>query len=552
MGQRTITNNTLFFGDNLEIIRQYLADESVDLIYLDPPFNSNRNYNVLYKEESGLEAESQIVAFEDTWHWNYDTNNQYRALLAQGDKLSELLEALIHVIGRNQMTAYLVMMASRLLELHRVLKPTGSLYLHCDPTASHYLKMVLDAIFGARQFQNEIIWKRNFTKKGSQFEMTRFANNMDTLLFYSKSDKATFRTPKVMVSPEEIALKYNKVDENGRRFKSEPIELPRMMARPNLAFEFMGYTPKYGWMMNLEKLQELQRQNKIYFTRNGKPRRKNFLDDYEGTEIDNIWLDIYPLGQSQSEALGYPTQKPLALLERIIQASSNPGEVVLDPFCGCGTAVHAAQKLGRVWIGVDITPLATALIKSRLYNAFNIQAKKDYDLIGEPTTLTDAQHLAQQDRYQFQWWALGLLPARPFGGQAGAKTGKKGADKGIDGIMTFRDSANGVDKRIIVQVKSGKVSSRDIRDLNGTVDREKNAVMGVFITLEPPSHNMELEVMELGDYHSEGFNRTYPKIQILTIEQLLDGARVQFPGADTTLKQAQREQVNGGEQKPLL
>jgi site-specific DNA-methyltransferase (adenine-specific) len=216
---------------------------------------------------------------------------------------------------------------------------------------------------------------------------------------------------------------------------------------------------------------------------------------------------------------------------------------VLDPFCGCGTAVHAAQKLGRVWIGIDITPLATALIKSRLYDAFKIEAKKDYDLIGEPTTLSDAKHLAIQDRYQFQWWALGLIPARPYGGQADSKTGKKGADKGIDGVMTFSDSTQGSDKRIIIQVKSGKVKSSDIRDLHGTVEREKNAVMGIFVTLEPPSRNMELEAMEIGYYHSQGFNRDYPKIQILTIEQLLAGEKVKFPGTDTTLKQAQREQV---------
>jgi len=548
MGQRTITNNTLFFGDNLEIIRQYLADESVDLIYLDPPFNSNRNYNVLYKDESGLEAESQIVAFEDTWHWNYDTNNQYRALAAQGDKLSELLEALIHVIGRNQMTAYLVMMASRLLELHRVLKPTGSLYLHCDPTASHYLKMVLDAIFGARQFQNEIIWQRTSSHNDSK----KWGAVHDVILFYSRSDNFTWNPTSMEQDAEYLKNFYRHKDERGIYRLHEIIRTASMGERPNLSYEYKGYIPRWGWRVEMEKLVVLDAENRLVWSKVGRPYLKRYLEDHEFSPIKSVITDIPPISGQAAERLGYPTQKPLALLERIIQASSNPGEVILDPFCGCGTAVHAAQKLGRVWIGVDITPLATALIKSRLYNAFNIQAKKDYDLIGEPTTLTDAQHLAQQDRYQFQWWALGLLPARPFGGQAGAKTGKKGADKGIDGIMTFRDSANGVDKRIIVQVKSGKVSSRDIRDLNGTVDREKNAVMGVFVTLEPPSHQMELEVMELGDYHSVGFNRSYPKIQILTIEQLLDGARVQFPGADTTLKQAQREQVNGGEQKPLL
>jgi site-specific DNA-methyltransferase (adenine-specific) len=552
MGQRVISKNTLFYGDNLTILRDYLADETIDLIYLDPPFNSNRDYNVLYKDESGAEAEAQIVAFEDTWHWNQSTETQYRELSAVGDDLARLLDALVTVVGRNQMMAYLVMMAARLVELHRVLKPTGSLYLHCDPTASHYLKLVLDCIFGSGNFRNEIIWKRNFTKKGSQFKMTRLANNVDIILFYGKSDKAYFKTPKVRLPSDEFEQKYNLIDENGKRFKSEPLELPKMMARPNLVFEFMGYTPLYGWMMTKDKLEELQRQNKIYITKNGKPRRKNFLEEYDGTELDNIWVDISPLGQKQSESLGYPTQKPIALLERIIQASSNPGEVVLDPFCGCGTAVHAAHKLKRIWVGIDITSLATSLIKSRLYDAFKIEAKTDYDLIGEPVTVSDAQHLAKQDRYQFQWWALGLLPARPYGGQGDSKTGKKGADKGIDGIITFQDSKDGADKRIIVQVKSGKVSSRDLRDLHGTIEREPNAVMGVFLTLEPPSKNMEIEQMEIGYYHSETFHRDYPKLQIFTIEQLLTGAKVKFPGTNTTLKRAQPEQPEWVEQSALL
>jgi len=429
-----------------------------------------------------------------------------------------------------------------------VLKPTGSLYLHCDPTASHYLKMVLDAIFGARQFQNEIIWQRTSSHNDSK----KWGAVHDVILFYSRSDNFTWNPTSMEQDAEYLKNFYRHKDERGIYRLHEIIRTASMGERPNLSYEYKGYIPRWGWRVEMEKLVALDAENRLVWSKVGRPYLKRYLEDHEFSPIKSVITDIPPISGQAAERLGYPTQKPLALLERIIQASSNPGEVILDPFCGCGTAVHAAQKLGRVWIGVDITPLATALIKSRLYNAFNIQAKKDYDLIGEPTTLADAQHLAQQDRYQFQWWALGLLPARPFGGQAGAKTGKKGADKGIDGIMTFRDSANGVDKRIIVQVKSGKVSSRDIRDLNGTVDREKNAVMGVFVTLEPPSHNMELEVMELGDYHSVGFNRSYPKIQILTIEQLLDGARVQFPGADTTLKQAQREQVNGGEQKPLL
>jgi site-specific DNA-methyltransferase (adenine-specific) len=524
MGQRVISKNTLFYGDNLTILRDYLADETIDLIYLDPPFNSSRNYNVLYKDESGAEAESQIVVFEDTWHWNQGTEGQYRELAAVNDKLARLLETLVEVVGRNQMMAYLVMMAVRLVELHRVLKPTGSLYLHCDPTASHYLKMVLDMIFGVGNFRNEVIWcygERGISK-------TSYNKKHDVILFYTKQQgKHTFNYKAIAEDYSERTLKkFKHIDENGRKFRIRGRNVPeagKWRQKTDIPIE---YESEYTY--------------------------RQYLDESEGV-LARDWFEMAFLNQAADERLGYPTQKPLALLERIIQASSNPGDVVLDPFCGCGTAVHAAHKLQRIWAGIDITPLATTLIKSRLYDAFKIEAKKDYDLIGEPTTLSDAQHLATQDRYQFQWWALGLLPARPYGGQGDSKQGKKGADKGIDGIITFQDSYDGIDKRIIVQVKSGKVASRDLRDLHGTVEREKNAVMGVFITLEPPSQKMEIEQMEIGYYHSVTLNRDYPKIQILTIEQLLAGAKLKIPGGmDTTLKHAQAEQVGLVKQNPLL
>jgi len=442
--------------------------------------------------------------------------------------------------------AYLVMMAARLIELHRVLKPTGSLYLHCDPTASHYLKMILDMIFGTKNFINEIVWQRYNRPKGSQFEARRFGNSTDTILFYGKTEIYNFYLSRIKTALDEVEIekRYNLIDEKGVYYSGPLLRSAAMGTRPNLVYEYKDFTPgPEGWRMTKDKLAVLDAQGDVFWTKSGIPRRKVRPQAEPSTILDNLWFDIEAIGAQAAERLGYPTQKPIALLERIIQASSNPGDVILDPFCGCGTAVHAAQKLGRIWVGIDITPLATALIKSRLYDAFKIEAKKDYDLIGEPTTLSDAKHLANQDRYQFQWWALGLIPARPYGGQAGSKTGKKGADKGIDGVMTFSDSTNDTDKRIIIQVKSGKVKSSDIRDLNGTVDREKNAVMGIFITLEPPSRNMELEAMEIGYYHSEGFNRDYPKIQILTIEQLLAGEKVKFPGTDTTLKQAQREYI---------
>ncbi len=556
MGQRAISENTLFYGDNLDIMRTYIADESVDLIYLDPPFNSSRNYNVLYKDESGEESQSQILAFEDNWHWSKDkTEPEFLQLQQNGDNLSDLLTTLVRVMGRNQMTAYLVMMSNRLIELRRVLKQTGSLYLHCDPTASHYLKMILDMIFGAGNFRNEIVWKRKTGRGETNHKSNRFGSSTDTIFFYSKSDANIFYSQfnaDAEGYSEYIEKSFRYIDENGRIYQADNLASPS--PRPNLMYEYKGYKPPAtGWAVSKKKMEEWDKAGRLHFPKEpgGRIRRKRFLDELKGKPVQNLWDDIEMISSQANERLGYPTQKPLALLERIISASSNPGDIVLDPFCGCGTAVHAAQKLNRIWAGIDITPLATTLIKSRLYDAFGIEAKKDYEIFGEPVTLDDAQHLANQDRYLFQWWALGLLPARPHGGQADKKEGKKGADKGIDGIMTFQDSAGGAHKRIIVQVKSGKVSSRDIRDLNGTVDREKNAAIGVFITLENPTRNMEMEALEIGRYKSEGFNRDYPKIQILTIEQLLAGEKVQFPGTDTTLKQAQREQQNGGEQRLL-
>lgn len=535
--------NTLYYGDNLDILQRYIKDESIDLIYLDPPFNSNANYNVLFSQKDGNQSSAQIQAFEDTWQWDETAASTYEAEVEKGGKVADALRAFRLVLGNSNMMAYLVMMAPRLQELHRVLKPTGSLYLHCDPTASHYLKILLDMVFGPENYRNEIVWKRNFTKKGSQYKMTRFANNTDILLFYGKSDAVFFETPRVKQNDSDVERKYNLTDEKGRKFKSEPLELPHMMARTNLVFEFMGYTPKWGWMMSREKLEKLSSQEKIYFTSNGKPRRKNFLSDYAGSEIDNLWIDVFPLGQTQSEALGYPTQKPLALLERIIQASSNPGDVVLDPFCGCGTAIAAAQKLGRQWVGIDITHLAISLIKHRMEDAYGEDL--EYEVIGEPTTLEGAKELAEMDKYQFQWWALGLVGARPA-------DQKKGADHGIDGRIYFHDDASRTTKQVIISVKGGHTSVAHVRDLVGVLDREQ-AEIGVLITLEDATKPMRAEAASAGFYESPWGK--HPRVQVLTIEDLLDGKNIDMPPikqVNQTFKKAPRQKKETPGQMGLL
>jgi len=546
---KPITENTLFYGDNLPILREYIPDESIDLIYLDPPFNSNRTYNVLFKQESGQDSEAQIAAFEDTWHWNQAAEETYHELVtAAPPHVGQMIGALRGFIGQNQMMAYLVMMAARLVELHRVLKPTGSLYLHCDPTASHYLKIVLDTIFGPMNYQNEIIWKRTTAHNTTS---RKYGAITDTIFFYSKSGRYYFNPPSGLHDEKYVKSFYRYTEPDGRRYRLDKIERNQALGiRPNLIYEYKGYTPIWGWMMVREKLEEFDRLGKLVWNSKGKPLRKIYLDEVEKPKIGDLWDDVPPVAASAAERLGYPTQKPLALLERIIQASSNPGDIVLDPFCGCGTTVAAAQKLGRRWVGIDITHLSIALQKYRLKQMF---PDATFNVVGEPTSISGARQLAEEDRFQFQWWALSLIRARPFGGSSSGKTGKKGADKGIDGLISFIDDNTSKVKQVIIQVKSGKVNSRDIRDLVGTLNRE-SAAIGVFLTLEEPTRDMRTEAVTAGFYHSPGWNQDYPRVQILTVKDLLDGtARLEMPPAEfTTFKQAQQVKEEGNTQKGLF
>jgi len=550
MAPKPITRNTLFYGDNLAVLREHVPDESVDLIYLDPPFNSNRSYNVLFKDESGLDSEAQITAFDDTWHWGRTAEATYHQLVTDGPPgVSTAMGALRALIGTNQMMAYLVMMAARLVELHRVLKPTGSLWLHCDPTASHHLRTILDATFGNGCFRNEIVWKRTSAHNDAKQGARQAGRVHDILLFYSKDPERWLWNPiYTSYDPQYVESNYRHVDENGRRFKSTDLTA----AKPggDTLYEWKGRKPPKGryWAYSKENMQRFEDEGRIYYTKSGLPRLKQYLDEMPGIHIQSVWDDIPPVSAQAKERLGYPTQKPLALLERIIQASSNPGDWVLDPFCGCGTAVAAAQKLGRRWIGIDITHLSIALQKYRLADMF---PGVSFDVIGEPEDLAGAQQLAREDRYQFQWWALSLVKARPLGGQAGSRQGKKGSDKGVDGVITFIDEASGEPRRVLVQVKSGHVKSGDVRDLRGTVEREK-AAMGLLLTLEPPSRDMIAEAAGAGFYHSPGWGRDYPRVQILTIENLLKGAQPDMPPQRITFKEAPRADRPESAQKRLL
>ncbi len=548
-------NNRLYYGDNLEILRnrEYFPDACVDLIYLDPPFNSNRNYNVLFKSESGVDSEAQITAFEDTWHWGETAEDTYRDLITFApEKVSTAIEALLNLIDRNQMMAYLVMMTARLVELRRVLKSTGSLYLHCDPTASHYLKIVLDAIFGPTSFRNEIIWKRTSTHSDAK----RLGRVHDVILYYAKSESVTWNTVYRPLDESYVRAKYRYQDEDGRSWRADNLTATGL-AGGGYTYEWNGVTRV--WRCPVETMRRLESENRIYYTKNGVASYKRYLDESKGQPLNDMWFDIFPINSQAKERLGYPTQKPVSLLDRIISMSTNEGDIVLDPFCGCGTAIAAAHKLGRQWIGIDITHLSIALQKYRLQDMFELASGADYEVIGEPTTEDAARELAQdsdnEGRYQFEWWALSLVGAKPVGGQAGSRRGKKGSDKGIDGVINFfeqDDKGKSKPWKVIVQVKSGKVKSGDIRDLKGTVEREKAAI-GVFITLELPTGAMLKEALAAGHYESEFWNRQYRKLQILSIRDLLGGDGVDMPPQHGTHRRAERyKSTDGKSQRDLM
>jgi site-specific DNA-methyltransferase (adenine-specific) len=543
MSPKPITQNTLFYGDNLPILREHISDESIDLVYLDPPFNSNRSYNVLFKDESGIESAAQISAFDDSWHWDKSASFTYHEIIQNApSNVANMIGSLHGFIGENQMMAYLVMMTARLVELHRVLKPTGSLYLHCDPTASHYLKIILDTIFGPQNFRNEIIWKRtqahNDPKRcGSVHDVIlNFVKDTNSSIWYGGGHK---------ISEEYLKSHYSKVNDKGKHYQLIVCHAPG----PGPARAFFGKVmeppPGRHWTWTQGNIDRLISEGRIILTSTGNPRLIQYAP--ETVPLQDIWVDIDPVNSQAAERLGYPTQKPLSLLERIIQSSTKQADVVLDPFCGCGTAVAAAEKLGRRWIGIDITYLAINLVRYRMKDMF---PSCQFVVVGEPEDIGSARQLAYDNRYQFQWWALSLVDAKPLGSGLEGKRGKKGKDLGVDGIISFIDDSKGNPQRALVQVKSGHIKSGDIRDLHGTVDRE-NAAIGVFITLEPPTKDMEKEALSAGYYTSELWQKDYPKIQILTIEQLLNGEQVQMPPAHGTFKKAGKVQKVEGSQTEL-
>lgn len=462
----------LFYGDNLDVLRRHVADASVDLVYLDPPFQSGKSYNVIF-EEHGSKASAQIQAFDDTWKWGVESETAYKETVERGGAIAIALRSLRQMLRESDMMAYLCMMAPRLIELRRVLKDTGSLYLHCDPTASHYLKILLDNIFGPARFRNEVIWRyRRWPTTARQFQKMH-----DVLLFYSRSATGE------------------------HKFRA-----------------LYGYE---GLAESTLKTFGTKKQRADFSSGHRKPSVVN--EETQGPPLSDVW-EVGVIAPISKERLGYPTQKPEALLERVILASSDEGDVVLDPFCGCGTAVAVAQKLARRWVGIDITHLAIGLVKHRLHSSFG--ADLSFEVIGEPRTIEDARELALENRHQFEWWALGLVGARP-------EEKKLGADQGIDGRLFFHDdpARTSRTKQIIFSVKSGKVGPVVVRELRGVIEREE-AELGALLTLQPPTRDMIAEAASAG-FHTSQWGH-HPRIQILTIEQLFQGARLDYPAAGTS------------------
>jgi DNA modification methylase len=522
--------NVLYYGDNLDVLRRHVRDESVDLVYLDPPFNSNANYNVLFAEH-GEKAAAQVRAFEDTWVWDRTARLTYEETVEAGGKLADAMRAFRTMLGASDMLAYLAMMAPRLAELHRALKSTGSLWLHCDPTASHYLKLVLDALFKPANFVNEVVWKRSDAKGDMGQGAKHLGRVNDVLLVYAKSDTRTWNPVYTPLDPDYVERFYRYADSDGRRYKLDNMEGPGGAAKGNPFYEVMGVSRH--WRYSRESMARLIEAGRVVQTNPGTvPMYKRFLDESKGTPLTSNWSDIRFVGGWSKERLGYPTQKPIALLERILAIATNPGDTILDPFCGCGTAIDAAQKLGRRWIGIDVTHLSIGLIKHRLTERYGADVAKAYRVVGEPTTVDDAAVLARDDPFQFQAWALGLVGARIVGSD------KKGGDRGIDGRLYFHDSANGSTRQIVFSVKAGKLVPTYVRDLRGVIDRE-DAEIGVLLSFDEPSPGMRSEAAEAGFYESPWGK--HPRIQLRTIRELLEGKGVDYPhvgGANVTLRRA--------------
>jgi DNA modification methylase len=511
-------DNQLYCGDNLEVLREFITSESIDLIYLDPPFKSDRDYNLLFKDKSGEKSASQILAFEDTWEWNKEAQKNLISVVERGGKVGEVMSLFRAHLGETDMLAYLAMMAPRPMELHRVLKPTGSLYLHCDSTAAHYLKVLLDAVFSGPNFAGEIVWRRT----ASHMTTRKWPRLHDTLLHYAKEIKHVFFNPQRMpADPGWVKREYRHEDERGR-YMTDNLTGAGTTKGPS-GQPWRGIDPaKIGagrhWRCSPETLDKLDTEGRIYWPIRGKyPKLKQYLHETKGAAVGDVWTDIQVIGRTAAERLGYPTQKPQALLDRIIEASSKSGDLVLDPFCGCGTAIEASCK-SRKWIGIDVTYQAMRVIREERFPKLGLELGKDYEMVYRPRDISAAEAFAKEQPFQFQDWIIQILH--------GELNQQLSGDRGVDGRLYFRETMDGPLRPIIVSVKGGKLKATFVRELAGAVSSE-HAPMGILVVIQPHTKQMIRDAANYGFFNcSLG---SFPKIQIISVEDILGEVRLDLP-----------------------
>lgn len=516
--------NHLYYGDNLTIM-QRMPKHCVDLIYLDPPFNSKQNYNLIYKNMTGKPVPDQAEAFCDTWDMDPQKEEIAKAMPVLmrehgvEDYYVEFWRLWINALRHTQphLLAYLIYMVQRLLYMKSILRPTGSIFLHCDPTASHYIKVMMDGIFGHKNFRNEIIWKRRYGTSSAVHKSHKFGAITDTILFYSMSEKSVFN-PQYSFSDkkylEYVEKTFKHVDENGRRYRIADLANPA--PRPNLMYEYKGYKPPLnGWAISREKMEQWDKEGRLHFpkTKEGRIQRRRFHDELKGKPVQSLWDDIDMISSQSDERLGYPTQKPIDLLDRIILTASNKGNVVFDPFCGCGTTIYSAQKNGRKWIGCDIAILSIKIIREVLTGKkFGLIEGRDFDVDGIPVSVEQSEELFKRDPFQFEHWLVERVGGFPT---------KKTGDKGVDGRMYF-ETREGL-KAMVLSVKGGNIRPTDVRDLRGVLEREHDTPMAGFLCLKEPSKAMKEEAATAGQFEYSGVK--YDRLQILTVRDILEGKR---------------------------
>ena len=529
--------NRLYYGDCLAVMEE-MPPGSVDLIYLDPPFNSSRDYNAIYTDETGRPLPTQIEAFCDTWILDEDRERAIRQMpilmreAGIDDEVAEFWRLWVKALRKTnpRMLAYLSYMVQRLLPMRGLLKATGSIYLHCDPTASHYIKIMMDAIFGHENFRNEITWQRTESHNTAD----RYGNIADILLYYAKSSQAVWN-PQYQDYGEAQLSRFRHVDGDGRRYKLENLTAPRPNSNSG-KFNWRGTLPgpTRGWGYNIEQLEAWWHEGRIRTKADGTPRTdglKVYLDETQGKPLQNIWTDISRIPNTSSERMGYATQKPLALLERVIMASSEPGDLVFDPFCGCATTIEAAHRLGRRWIGIDIAIHAIKRVaKVRLQERLRLVEGSDFEIKGMPRDMEGARDLWKHDKYHFQKWAVEQVD--------GFVTARKSGDGGIDGRLYFAMPQEDAWERdplrsMVIEVKGGTNVGIDVvRNLRGILERE-DAEMAGLIVLEEPGNKKRAsfgrELAFAGDLAVHG--TTYPRMQLLTVSEILAGKRFTTPSA---------------------